>query len=136
MFVDMALPFGLRSAPLLFTAVAYALQWAIEERGVTWVGHYIDDWVPSTTPSISSTTPPPIIHHSPSISSTTPPPYHPPLPLHIIIHSPFISSTTPPPYHPPLPFHIHHSPSISSTTPPPYPGKQECAKNVCTMKVI
>ena len=28
-FVDMVLPFGLRSAPLLFTAVADALQWAM-----------------------------------------------------------------------------------------------------------
>lgn len=28
-FVDMVLPFGLRSAPLLFTAVADALQWVM-----------------------------------------------------------------------------------------------------------
>ena len=43
-FVDMVLPFGLRSAPLLFTAVADALQWAMEAKGVTWVGHYIDNF--------------------------------------------------------------------------------------------
>ena len=44
-FVDMVLPFGLRSAPLLFTAVADALQWAMQQRGVSWVDHYIDDFV-------------------------------------------------------------------------------------------
>ena len=33
-FVDAALPFGLRSAPLLFTAVADALQFVMEKRGV------------------------------------------------------------------------------------------------------
>ena len=43
--MDKALPFGLRSAPLLFLAVADALQWAMEQRGVTWVDHYIDDFV-------------------------------------------------------------------------------------------
>ena len=31
--VDTALPFGLRSAPLIFTAVADALQWIMEEKG-------------------------------------------------------------------------------------------------------
>ena len=45
MFVDMVLPFGLRSAPLLFTALADALQWVMERRGATWVGHYIDDFI-------------------------------------------------------------------------------------------
>ena len=43
-FVDMVLPFGLRSAPLLFTAVADALQWAMESKGVSWLDHYIDDF--------------------------------------------------------------------------------------------
>ena len=43
-FVDMVLPFGLRSAPLLFTAVADALQWAMGCRGVSWLDHYIDDF--------------------------------------------------------------------------------------------
>ena len=40
LFVDMIFPVGLRSASLLFTAVADAMQWAMEDR---WVGHYIDD---------------------------------------------------------------------------------------------
>ena len=43
-FVDMVLHFGLRSAPLLFTAVADALQWVMEHKGVTWLDHYIDDF--------------------------------------------------------------------------------------------
>ena len=43
--VDTVLPFGLRSAPLLFTAVGDALQWIMEMRGVSWAGHYIDNFV-------------------------------------------------------------------------------------------
>ena len=45
MYVDGTLPFGLRSAPLLFTALGDALQWVMEQRGFSWVGHYIDDFV-------------------------------------------------------------------------------------------
>ena len=44
-FVDGALPFGLRSAPLLFTALGDAIQWVAEAKGVSWLGHYIDDFV-------------------------------------------------------------------------------------------
>ncbi len=46
-FVDATLPlnFGLRSAPLNFTAVADALQWIMERMGVEWVAHYIDDFI-------------------------------------------------------------------------------------------
>lgn len=40
---ELVLPFGLRSAPLLFTAVEDALQWAMQQRGTSWVDHYIDD---------------------------------------------------------------------------------------------
>ena len=43
--VDGTLPFGLRSAPLLFTALGDAVQWAAEKKGVSWTGHYIDDFV-------------------------------------------------------------------------------------------
>ena len=39
------LPFGLRSAPLIFSAVADALQWMMEMRGATWVRHYVDDFI-------------------------------------------------------------------------------------------
>ena len=44
-YVDLALPFGLRSAPLLFTAVGDALQWIMLQQGVSWLGHYVDDFV-------------------------------------------------------------------------------------------
>ena len=44
-FVDAALPFGLRSAPLIFSAVGDALQWVMESMGAKWVAHYIDDFV-------------------------------------------------------------------------------------------
>ena len=44
-FVDTRLPFGLRSATKIFSAVADALQWVFEQNGVTWVGHYLDDYI-------------------------------------------------------------------------------------------
>ena len=44
-FVDKVLPFGLRSAPLIFTAVADALQWIMSKRGVSPVFHYLDDFI-------------------------------------------------------------------------------------------
>ncbi len=44
-FVDGALPFGLRSAPLLFTAIGDAVEWLAKRRGATWLQHYIDDFV-------------------------------------------------------------------------------------------
>ena len=44
-FVDGMLPFGLRSAPILFTAVADALEWIIRRRGVNDIDHYIDDYI-------------------------------------------------------------------------------------------
>ena len=43
--VDGTLPFGLRSAPLLFSALGDAIQWAVVQQGATWVKHYIDDFV-------------------------------------------------------------------------------------------
>ena len=45
LFIDATLPFGLRSAPKIFNAVADALQWIIRERGVEFVDHYLDDFV-------------------------------------------------------------------------------------------
>lgn len=44
-FVDGMLPFGLRSAPKIFTAVADALEWILRSRGVRHVDHYLDDFV-------------------------------------------------------------------------------------------
>ena len=43
-YYDKALPFGLRSAPKIFTAVADALAWAMTLRGITYLLHYLDDF--------------------------------------------------------------------------------------------
>ena len=43
--MDAALPFGLRSAPKIFTAVAGALLWIMYTNGVTWAIHYLDDFL-------------------------------------------------------------------------------------------
>ncbi len=44
-YVDGTLPFGLRSAPLLFTALGDAIEWAVMKRCTGWIRHYIDDFV-------------------------------------------------------------------------------------------
>ena len=42
-YVDTALPFRLRSAPKIFTAVADALQYILQEQGILDLLHYLDD---------------------------------------------------------------------------------------------
>ena len=44
-YVDGMLPFGLRSAPKIFTAVADALEWVLRRRGVARIDHYLDDFI-------------------------------------------------------------------------------------------
>ena len=44
LFVDTALPFGLRSAPAIFNAVAEALAHMIRQKGVSELDHYLDDF--------------------------------------------------------------------------------------------
>ena len=44
-YVDGALPFGLRSAPKLFIAVADALLWIMGQHGVQDAMHYLDDFL-------------------------------------------------------------------------------------------
>ena len=44
-YVDKTLPFGLRSAPLIFSSLADALTWIMKQRGVSHVDHYIDDFI-------------------------------------------------------------------------------------------
>ena len=47
-FVDTCLPFGLRSAPKLFNAIADALEWVIVNQGgslVEFIVHYLDDFL-------------------------------------------------------------------------------------------
>ena len=45
LYVDTALPFGLRSAPKIFTAIADAAQWIIQQEGVNFIIHYLDDFL-------------------------------------------------------------------------------------------
>ena len=45
LYVDTCLPFGLRSAPRIFTALADALEWCTKEQGVTYLFHYLDDYI-------------------------------------------------------------------------------------------
>lgn len=44
-FIDTALPFGLRSAPKIFSAFSDALAWVLHARGVAWQLHYLDDFL-------------------------------------------------------------------------------------------
>ena len=44
-YIDRALPFGLRSAPILFAAVANALSWTLYSRGIRYLLHYLDDFL-------------------------------------------------------------------------------------------
>jgi len=44
-YIDKVLPFGLRSAPLLFTALADAVEWVIRQKGVMYIWHYMDDFI-------------------------------------------------------------------------------------------
>ena len=50
LYVDTALPFGLRSAPKVFTAVADGLEWRLRLEGVQQVFHYLDDFLIVTPP--------------------------------------------------------------------------------------
>ena len=43
--MDTVLPFGLRSAPKIFLAVADALEWILLEQGVSVCLHYLDDFL-------------------------------------------------------------------------------------------
>ncbi len=44
-YIDTTLPFGSRSAPLLFTALADAAQWVMKRHGTTHVFQYVDDFI-------------------------------------------------------------------------------------------
>ena len=44
-YVDRMLPFGLRSAPKIFSAVADGLQWILVQKGITHLLHYLDDFI-------------------------------------------------------------------------------------------
>ena len=44
-YIDPMLPFGLRSAPKIFNAVADALNWYLQQSGTPIVFHYLDDFI-------------------------------------------------------------------------------------------
>ena len=44
-YIDTALPFGLCSAPKIFSAVDDALAWAFHCKGTHWQLHYLDDFL-------------------------------------------------------------------------------------------
>lgn len=53
-FMDGALPFGLRSAPKLFSALADSVMWLLHPRGVDAALQYLDDFLilgPPNSPS-------------------------------------------------------------------------------------
>ena len=55
LYVDTALPFGLRSAPKIFTAIANAVEWIVRQEGVKVAIHCLDDFLvvgaPDSRPS-------------------------------------------------------------------------------------
>jgi len=44
-YIDKMLPFGLHSAPIIFSAVADALQWILIKQGIPKLLHYLDDFI-------------------------------------------------------------------------------------------
>ena len=51
-YVDPMLPFGLRSAPKIFNAVAEALHWHLVQSGITHLYHYLDDYIMVAQPVV------------------------------------------------------------------------------------
>ena len=51
LFVDPMLPFGLRSAPKIFNAVADTLHWYLRSHGIRHVLHYLDDFIIMSSPA-------------------------------------------------------------------------------------
>ena len=45
LYIDPMLPFGLRSAPKVFNAVADALDWHLNQMGIPLLRHYLDDFI-------------------------------------------------------------------------------------------
>ena len=43
-YVDGMFPFGLRSAPKIFNALADAIEWCARQKGILHIFHYLDDF--------------------------------------------------------------------------------------------
>ena len=52
-YFDGMLPFGLRSALKIFTAVADALEWCLRRSWVSHIDHYLDDYITMGAPATS-----------------------------------------------------------------------------------
>ena len=55
-YVDAVLPFGLRSAPIIFNALADALLWILRKHGIRVIFHYLDDFITLGAPGIEECT--------------------------------------------------------------------------------
>ena len=44
-YINAVMPFGLRSALEIFSAVGEVIEWIVKARGVTYAMHYIDDFI-------------------------------------------------------------------------------------------
>ena len=51
LYVDMALPFGLRSAPKIFSVIADGLEWILRANGAPYTWHYLDDFITIGAPN-------------------------------------------------------------------------------------
>ena len=45
LYIDLTLPFGLRSAPKIFNSLADALEWVVKARGAKLAHYYLDDFI-------------------------------------------------------------------------------------------
>ena len=50
LYVDTVLPFGLRSAPKIFNSIADALEWIANQQGVSFLEHFLDNFVTAGGP--------------------------------------------------------------------------------------
>ena len=53
LYIDTCLPFGLRSAPKIFTAIADAVEWILQREGASGIMHYLDDFLVVGAPNPS-----------------------------------------------------------------------------------
>ena len=49
--IDTVLPFGLRSAPQIFNCIAATLQWIARHYGMTFLEHFLDDFITAGAPN-------------------------------------------------------------------------------------
>ena len=45
LYIDRIFPFDLRSAPKILSAVSDGLQWILTQYGITYILHYLDDFI-------------------------------------------------------------------------------------------